>query len=88
MGETPRMDSFSQRFKEWMDAQKISPEEFAAACFRDIKTVYNWRSQGIPKNPRLRAMIEKTMSEMGGAEAGLVCNAEPIHPESTPQDHE
>jgi len=53
------METFSQKFRDWMDAHRLRAEDVAKALHLSEQTVRNWRSVGIP--PRKRSAVEEFM---------------------------
>jgi hypothetical protein len=48
------------RFRQWMDENKLSASELAGPLGVSVQTIHNWRSAGVP--PRRQPYIKDTMA--------------------------
>ena len=42
-------DSFTEKFFTWMDSEGLKPRDLAPLLHKQIQTIFNWRSKGVPK---------------------------------------
>ena len=42
-------DSFTEKFFTWMDSEGLKPRDLAPLLHKEVQTIFNWRSKGLPK---------------------------------------
>ena len=81
------MDTFSRKFREWMDGRRMKAAEVGDALFVTEQSIRNWRSAGIP--PRRQAQVAEWMAGQESVDQGTPIDflrSRPLVVDVTPEE--
>ena len=75
-------DPFTEKFFAWMDSAELKPKDIAPELNKQVQTIFNWRSKGVPKSQWVacEAVMERHHSAgKGGADEKTVFIVKPSY---------